>query len=634
MIRRIRLRHVLAALAILLAGVALAGWLVLSPERIDTLAPGEARELEAVFGGSTAHLPAPRFAGTDLQSVSLPMRDGVSIALDAWLPRDLGTEKAPALLFPTRYWRRADMPRPLGDLFGLDDDVRFFTAHGYVVVRMDVRGSGASGGSRPYPWAPAEREDLREVISWMAGQPWSNGRVAAMGVSYVGTAAEFAAGLGHPALRAVLPMFSLYDVYTDIAFPGGVRNDWFVFRWGRFNQALDANRLPDSAPWWLKRVLRGVAPVGESEAAREALARNVAQHAKNGDIHADALSVTFRDDVAPAAGVSTDGFSPHAFAADARSAATPFYAWGGWHDGAYAASALARAKALGGQVRTVIGPWNHGAAQTSDLITGADSLPPSRRVRLYEQLRFLEHHLRDNGPRPEPGVIYHVMGREADGGGWRRSDVWPPQGLSSRTFYLDSGPRLADEAPTDESSLVHAVDFSAGSGNRNRWRTQLNRSEVAYPGRENAVARFAVFDSEPLDSPLVIIGEATAHLRLAADPADTAGHGYRAAVAPSGKAAMGTEGVLRALHRHLEPEAGRTFLRVHGSPLAPGEVAEMAVPLLPTAVAVPKGWRIRLVLAGTDADQFVRIPREGGVTWDIRLGGESPARLTLPVEGG
>ncbi|EPR30638.1 hydrolase CocE/NonD family protein [Alkalidesulfovibrio alkalitolerans DSM 16529] len=633
MIRRIRLRHVLAALAILLVSIALAGWLILSPEKVDTLAPGEARELEAVFGGSAAHLPVPRFDGVDLQSVSLVMRDGVSIALDVWLPRGLGTETAPALLFPTRYWRRADMLWPLDDLFGLDDDVRFFTAHGYAVVRMDVRGSGASGGSRPYPWAPAEREDLREVITWMAGQPWSNGRVAAMGVSYVGTAAEFAAGLGHPALRAVLPMFSLYDVYTDIAFPGGVRNDWFVFRWGRFNQALDANRLPDSAPWWLKQVLRGVAPVGEGETAREALARNVAQHAKNGDIHADALSVTFRDDVAPAPGVSTDAFSPHAFVDDMRATATPFYAWGGWHDGAYAASALARAKALGGLVRTVIGPWNHGAEQMSDLITGADSLPPSRRVRLYEQLRFLEHHLRDNGPRPESGVIYHVMGHEVDGGGWRRTGVWPPQGISSRTFHLDSGGRLSGEAPEEESSIVHAVDFSVGSGGANRWRTQLNRSNVAYPGREDA-ARLVVFDSEPLDAPLVIVGEAVAYLRLAADREDAAVHVYLEAVAPSGKAAMLTEGVLRALHRHQGSEAGRTFLRAHGSPLVPGEVADMVVPLLPTAVAVPKGWRIRLALAGADADQFVRIPREGGVNWTLYLGGASPARLTLPVEGG
>lgn len=561
------------------------------------------------------------------------MRDGVSIALDVWLPRGLGTEKAPALLFPTRYWRRADMPWPLGEQFGLDDDVRFFTAHGYVVVRMDVRGSGASGGSRPYPWALEEREDLREVISWMAGQSWSNGRVAAMGVSYVGTAAEFAAGLGHPALRAVLPMFSLYDVYTDIAFPGGVRNDWFVFRWGRFNQALDANRLPDSAPWWLKQLLRGVAPVGEGEAARAALARNVAQHAKNGDIHADALSVTFRDDVAPAAGVSPDGFSPHAFIDDMRAAATPFYGWAGWHDGAYAASALARATALGEQVRTVIGPWNHGAAQTSDLITGADVSSPSRHVRHYEQLRFLDYHLRDKGPGLEPGVIYHVMGREADGGGWRRTDVWPPKGLSSRTFHLDSGGRLADEAPVAESSLAHAVDFSVGSGRLNRWRTQLNRSDVAYPGREGEAARLVIFDSEPLDAPLVIVGEAVAHLRLAADRDDTAVHVYLEAVAPSGKATLLTEGVLRALHRHLEQEGVRTFLRAHGSPLVPGEVADMVVPLLPTAVAVPKGWRIRLALAGADSDQFARIPRDGDVNWTLHFGGVSPARLTLPVQG-
>ena len=137
------------------------------------------------------------------------MRDGVPLALDLWLPESLGRGgRVPALVMVTRYWRRTELNPPFSLFSFPDDDVRFFTANGYAVLRVDARGSGASGGVRAYPWSAREREDYREVVDWITAQSWCNGRVGAFGVSYVGTAAEFFASLGHPAVRAVMPMFS------------------------------------------------------------------------------------------------------------------------------------------------------------------------------------------------------------------------------------------------------------------------------------------------------------------------------------------------------------------------------------------------------------------------------------------
>jgi putative CocE/NonD family hydrolase len=109
--------------------------------------------------------------------------------------------------------------------------------------------------------APDEIADLGELAMWAAAQPWCNGRVGAYGTSYTGSTAELSAATGAPALKAVFPRFNEFDLYTDIAFPGGVPLQAFIRRWGEANEALDANRLPPSAPWWERLLVCGVKPV-------------------------------------------------------------------------------------------------------------------------------------------------------------------------------------------------------------------------------------------------------------------------------------------------------------------------------------------------------------------------------------
>src|SRR5262249_51458100 len=78
-----------------------------------------------------------------------------------------------------------------------------------------------------------------------------------------GAAAERLLVNRHPAVKAIAPRFSLYDVYPDIAFPGGVHLTWFTENWARLNRTLDANRLPDDVPWYLRLAIVGVRPVDE-----------------------------------------------------------------------------------------------------------------------------------------------------------------------------------------------------------------------------------------------------------------------------------------------------------------------------------------------------------------------------------
>ena len=156
-----------------------------------------------------------------IQQISryLTMRDGVKIAIDLYLPASLKQgEKIPTMVHQTRYWRAVNY-RWLVSLFKetwprgiIGTYAKRFLENGYAWVDVDVRGSGASFGTRPTAFSAAEILDGAEIVDWIIGQPWSNGKVGAMGISYSGGTAELLLVNQHPAVKAVAPMFSGFDL--------------------------------------------------------------------------------------------------------------------------------------------------------------------------------------------------------------------------------------------------------------------------------------------------------------------------------------------------------------------------------------------------------------------------------------
>ena len=106
------------------------------------------------------------------------------------------------LRIPFRWFLKPDVLDPY-----FKDFQPFFTSHGYALVLVDVRGTGASFGTWPYPWTEDSIEDAREIVDWIVAQPWSNGKVGGYGISYLGTTAELLTALEHPAVQGVIPMF-------------------------------------------------------------------------------------------------------------------------------------------------------------------------------------------------------------------------------------------------------------------------------------------------------------------------------------------------------------------------------------------------------------------------------------------
>jgi putative CocE/NonD family hydrolase len=614
-----------------------------------------------------------RRARRERRSLYVTMRDGVRLAVDVHLPHDAGSA-LPTILRQTRYYRSIAFNPPFAQLpirWMLDHAEvtrERFVANGFAWVDVCARGSGASFGHRPCPWSPDETADGAEIVDWIVAQPWSNGRVGTTGVSYDGTTAEMLLVNGHPAVRAAAPRFSLYDTFADVAFPGGIHLTWFTALWSMFNRSLDAGELdaafasmiglqlealadlrgddlltpllhrlakPSAQPFWgllLRAVARGVRPADTAS-----LAAAIADHGDNFDVHQGALGVTYRDD----AGVSPeipdgdiDLFSPHHYRERIEASGTPILSVTGWLDGAYQHSAIKRFSSVrtkGSQL--IIGPWDHGGRQHVSPHCAAAHAGFDHDAAL---VRFFAHHLRDedNGVGSDPPVRYFTIGTER----WRATDGWPPADAETKTWYLDQGRGLSPSPPSSgDATDAYRVDETVGSGRRSRWASLLGLLvPVGYSRRRQLGRRMLLYRSPPLSEAMTVAGHPIVELHLSADTDDANVFVYLEDEDENGHVEYVTEGQLRALHRRTSSDAPydgvvpyRSFRRTDGEPLVPGEPAVLRFGLLPVAWRFGRAHRIRLAIAGHDADHFAKLPMTP--TLVVHRSSERASRIELPV---
>ena len=137
-----------------------------------------------------------------LDAVFIELSDGVSLAATHWRPGDSGTSPVPAILEYIPYRRRD------GTLLRDEPMHRYVAANGYACIRVDLRGSGDSGGILRDEYRPQEQDDAVEVIDWLAAQPWCSGTVGMIGISWGGFNALQVAALRPPALKAIVTVCS------------------------------------------------------------------------------------------------------------------------------------------------------------------------------------------------------------------------------------------------------------------------------------------------------------------------------------------------------------------------------------------------------------------------------------------
>ena len=655
------------------------------------------------------------------ESYYLVMRDSIRIAIDVYIPKVKKGHhgKFPTILHQWRYWRDFELKwpykwfskapnGPLGKFF------KTIISNGYVLVSVDSRGSGASTGSRAYPWTQEERDDMTEIIDHIVAQSWSDGKVGVAGVSYSGTTSEFAAIQQHPAVKAVVNMYSLFDVYTDNAFPGGIHNIGFTEVWGEANEALDRNEVPPKAGK-AKKFVKGVSipkKYFDGRSAEGVFEWAQLEHKMNANVNDGALTVTYRDDKAKSkAAVSSDVFSPHTYWKEEDASGAAIYSWSGWFDGSYNDAAVKRYLTLTNpQNKLILGPWEHGgsfnAGHTNPGHSGFDHMG--------EVVKFFDHHLKgwDTGLTKEKPVHYFTMVEEK----WKASDVWPPQNSTYRSVYLDEGNSLtwrnnfsAHEekkaelkfwgdsinhlkstgindvlkmlegeghvSPYEEQQLaayrevekqfeaalaklnesaqevktwrdteggsdVYQVDSTTTMGMYVKFRSVSGQLKTphTYPNRTEADTLLLVYDSEPLKEDMEVTGHAIADIFVSSSTNDAQVFVYLEDVDENGNVEYVTEGELRALHRKISNEKApykqvgpyHSFLKEDGQPLKEGEVAEMKFSMLPISYLFKKGHRVRIAIAGADADQFRNMTNDEP-QYTIHRSFKYPSRVELPV---
>jgi putative CocE/NonD family hydrolase len=575
------------------------------------------------------------------RSQYVTMRDGCRLAVDVYIPQSDATaaKTFPAIAFFTPYYRRFRLrPGGSGEVNPNTGKFRdFFVPRGYAVVVVDVRGTGASLGTRDSFRSPRERDDSREVADWIVAQPWSNGAIGATGISYLGAAADFLASTGHPAVKAIAPISAVWDTYADNYFPGGIQLKSLTRVYDELMIGLDHDRrdILEKFSYFSNPDFRGPQPVDEDSDGR-LLKEAIRQHLGNFRQTDFMAEFRFREEALPYdPDFSSASISPYAVAHGVPPEVA-ILSISGWLDGAgYMNGAISRYLTLANNPRhLLLGPWDHGARV--DISPWRRAVEPDFPL-LGEVLRFFDTYLMnlETGLRAEAPIHYFSVHAEQ----WRAAASWPPVETTTRFFLAPDG-GLADTAPAagrDE----HQVDFTLGTGSETRYeRIAGIDSRNYYLDWQGRTASMLSYDSAPLAAAAELAGHALADLWLSSSERDAALFVYLTEVEAGGTERYVTEGLLRALHRKEQPAPAsyrttwpfRSFARADAAPLVPGKVERIRIPLLPVAWRFAAGSRIRLSIAGADDDHCGQVPHGRPPLLTILRGGACASQVELPLQ--
>lgn len=584
--------------------------------------------------------PEKRYKKVQADSQYLTMRDGVQIAIDVMLPADRAPEtRLPLVMIMARYWRSMQLRVPdqpnkalIGPREPIADDL---IARGFAVVVVDGRGTGASTGVNHYPWSPDELADYGEVAAWAGVQPWCSGSIGAVGISYEGSTAHYLLGSGVKGIKSAAPMAYEFDVYTDVALPGGIFNTAFIQEWNESNRLLDNNHMSSLFPWTARLFVKGVRPVDSDRKSRAVLTQALRDHQANTDVHAAISQITYRDDLFGKTGATLDDFSVFTKQSAVEASGGALFVWGSWLDGTTADTVLRSFNTLSNLQIGVIGAWKHEMTGHGSPFQKPKSAPdPAHKQQWAAVAQFFGQTLCADQPMAGKTLFYYTLGAES----WRQTDRFPLPETTMQTWYFQAQGGLSTQAPANEGVDAYTVNFGTTTGRTNRWHTQMAKP-VVYADRAKEDQRLLTYTSAPLAQAVEVTGYPVVHLYAASTTADTAFFVYLEDVDEHGYVRYVTEGQLRGLHRSLATEPApywsgmpyRTFKRADASPMVPGEFVELTFGLQPTSVLFEAGHRIRIAVAGADKDTFARIPAQGVPELRISRSPIMASSIELPI---
>ncbi len=578
--------------------------------------------------------------GYTVDSTYITVRDGVKIAANICFPKDLPPDtKIPTVLTQTRYWRAMELRIPFRWI--LDSTVpnapnpEVVTSRGYVLIYTDVRGTGASTGSRITPFSEEEIKDGYDIVEWIIAQPWSDGNVVSKGISYTGTTAELFARNLHPSIKAVIPGHGFWDPFTDVVFPGGCFDYGFIQMWSFLGKNLDLNNpkifrqvMPDA---WL--VVKGVEPVN-SDKDLKMLNKALEEHNSNQYVYDHAITENYRDDQI-IDGSSFDDFSIFDRKKEIELSKIPILAWCSWLDSGYGDAIIHRFMNISNPHIAILGDWTHGASlPANQFFPNRTSVTPTPKAKVNAWINFFEKCIYGEGIQGKI-MYYYTLVEEK----WKKSKIWPPKGHSYQKWYFSENFSLTKEKPENTSGDdSYRINFRTTTGRNNRWWALLGLP-ITYENRAKIDEKLLCYTSEPFDQDTEITGQIVMCLYLSSTHEDGAIFAYFEDVDEDGNITYITDGEFRVIHRKIlvEDPPYKILIPYHSynkedsAPLVPGEIEEIKFGLHATSVLIKKGHRIKIAIAGADKDTFLRYPSEGRPTITISRNNMHSSYLDIPI---
>ncbi|HUX98787.1 MAG TPA: CocE/NonD family hydrolase [Candidatus Deferrimicrobium sp.] len=585
--------------------------------------------------------------GYTRKSFYITMRDGVKLAADLYVPKEIAPDiKLTTVLVQTCYWRSYKFRIPFKWLMPAPRKpkiVKGLTAQGMAVLWVDVRGTGASYGTRPYPFSKEEVKDAKDICDWIIAQSWSDGNIVTYGNSYSGVTSEFTASINHPAVKAILTKHNPWDFYLHAAFPNGCFNEAFISFWSSLGKALDSTNgrnLIAMKPFdpWLARIasiaVKSVMPVDSDKNLADL--KEVAEIHKSNRHPIDYFEqVKSRDDIIDDEGTNIDTISSFSKKAQIEKSGLPFYTWGSWQDSTTANAIIHRFLNFSNPQKAVIGDWCHrGKNRASPFYSHKKSAEPSEADQIRDWVVFYRDCLENRFNRGKT-LYYYTMGEEK----WKKTETWPPANQVMIPWYLNNNNVLSKSKPTTQSAAdAYTINYESTTGIRNRWYTLLSLP-VFYPEREAEDQKLLCYTSAPLEEDIEITGHPIITLFMKSTHEDGMVHVHLEFLDEDGTIHWITDGELRLVHRKISNDAPpykmaipyHSFKNNDILPLTPGELTEIKFALYPTSILLRRGQRIRVAIGGADKNTFARYPEEGTPTITIEHNTAHASCIELPI---
>jgi predicted acyl esterase len=432
-------------------------------------------------------------------------------------------------------------------------DPERWVPHGYVVIRVDSRGAGCSPGFLD-PNCPREVDDLYLCIEWAASQPWSNGKVGMLGISYYATNQWRVAQKHPPHLAAIIPWEGRNDGYRDNTYHGGILSE-FQKRWAKHQVADVQYGRGDKAR---KNPITGESIAGPVTLSDEELAKNRV------DAFEESKKHPLCDDWHRSRTV------------DLSQVTVPVLSCANW----------------GGQGIHPRGNFNgfmYSSSEKKWLEAHGDSHWSlfSAKYGLDLQKRFFDYFLKgiDNGWEREQPRVHLNIRHPGERFVLRAENEWPLARTKWTKLYLDPAAMALCPIPVVKGA---SIEYEA-MGNGLTFRLPVaKQTEITGP-----MAAKLFISSCTKDADLFLI------VRVF-DP-EGKEVTFFGSTDPNTPIANGW---LRASHRKLDPVRSKPYQPFHphdkAEPLTPGEIYECDIEIVPSCIVVPAGWQVALTVRGKD----------------------------------